>query len=66
MRELILKRIQEIKKQSNGFEKGVQRWDNFSTGTDKRHISEFNFEELDDVSLCLLFERLIKRFYTQM
>lgn len=66
MKELILKRIEEIKNNHQGFKKGTMRWDNFSTGTDKTHISEMNFEELDDNSLLLLFERLIKRHYTQM
>lgn len=66
MRDKILNRIEEIKTKEQGFPKGVQRWNNFSTGTDKRHISEIDFSELDDTALLFLFERLIKRYYTQM
>ncbi len=66
MRQLMLNRIEEIKTKERGFPRGVMRWDNFSTGTDKRHISEIKFEELEDYNLLFLFERLIKRYYTQM
>lgn len=66
MKNLILKRIEEIRTNENGFKKGTMRWNNFSNGEDKRHISEINFEELDNTSLVLLFERLIKRYYSQM
>jgi hypothetical protein len=66
IKELILKRVEEIRKHENGFPKGVQKWANFSTGTDTRHISEIDFSLLDDTSLVLLFERLVKRYYTQM
>jgi hypothetical protein len=65
-RDIILNRINEIKAKENGFKKGSMRWDNFSTGTDKGHISEIDFGELDDISLVFLFERIIKRYYTQM
>ena len=66
MRNLILKRIEEIKTNERGFPKSTMRWDNFSTGIDKRHISEIQFEDLDDNSLVLLFERLIRRVNMQM
>lgn len=66
VRKLIEKRIDEIKAAEKGFPKGTMRWDNFSTGTDKRHISEIDFRKLNDDSLVFLFERLIKRYYTQM
>lgn len=66
MRQLILNRIAEIKKREHDFPRGVMRWDNFSTGTDKRHISEIKFEELEDYDLLFLFERLIRRCSMQM
>jgi hypothetical protein len=66
MRELILKRIEEIRAYHGGFKKGSMRWDNFSNGTDKTHISELKFEEMNDIELLMLFERMIKRHYTQM
>ncbi len=65
-RALILKRIEEIKRFENGFLKGVEKWENFSTGIDKRHISEIEWDKLNDTSLVFLFERIIKRYYTQM
>jgi hypothetical protein len=64
MRELILSRIEEIRKEERGFLLNALRWDKFSTGIDKRHISEINFSELDDNSLLFLFERMIKRYYS--
>jgi len=66
MREIILKRIQEIKNHEGGFRKGTMKWDNFSTGTVKTHVSEFDFNQCSDEELIFLFERLIKRYYTQM
>lgn len=66
MRELMLARINVIKKESNGFPKGTMQWDNFSTGVVKTHISDMNFSEMEDVDLLFLFERLIKRYYSQM
>lgn len=65
-RQLILERIKAIKEQENGFPRGVQRWENFSNGTDTRHISVIDFEQLTDFELVFLFERLIRRYYTQM
>ena len=65
MRNLILNRIEEIRNQSNGFQKGTMRWDNFSTGS-KKHISEFDFNSCNEAELLSIFERLIKKYYTQM
>lgn len=66
IRELILKRINEIKDHEHGFKKGTMKWDNFFTGTEKRHVSEVNFEEFDDFELVYLFERVVRRYNTQM
>ena len=66
MREIMLARIEEIRNKEQGFRKGSMRWDNFSHGTVTKHISEIEFEKLDDTSLVFLFERLIRRYYTQM
>jgi len=66
MKELILKRIEEIRRHENGFRKGTMKWDNFSTGTDKRHISEMDFSEFNDHDLVFLFERIIRRYNQQM
>lgn len=66
MRELILKRIEEIRTRENGFPKNVMRWKNFSDGSDKTHISQLKFEEMNDVELLMMFERLIRRLSKQM
>lgn len=64
MRELILKRIEEIRKSQNDFSKSNSKWKNFSNGTVKGHISDINFTECNDVELLFLFERIIKRLNT--
>ena len=61
MRELILKRIEEIRNANRGFPKSEMRWQNFSNGTVKTHISELKFEEMNDIELLMMFERLIRR-----
>jgi hypothetical protein len=66
MRELILKRIEEIRKQENGFPTSATRWRDFTNGIEKKHLKDINFEELPDHELLFLFERLIRRYYTQM
>ena len=70
MRELILKRIKEIKDREMGFKKALQKWNNFSissisTGTVNTHISEMDFSTMDDVELLMLFERIVKRYNAQ-
>ncbi len=62
MRELILKRIEEIKNKENSFSKSLMKWQNFSTGIVKTHISDFDFNECNDVELLILFERIIRRY----
>ncbi len=66
MRELILKRIEDYRNLSGGFPKTDKRWDNFSSGTVKTHISEIDFTVIDDYSLLLLFERIVRRYNAQM
>ena len=66
MRELILKRIEEIRKVENGFSPDVQRWRNFSHGVEHKHLKDIKFEELPDAELLFLFERLLRRWTAQM
>ena len=65
MRELILKRILEIKKNSDNFNQNVMRWKNFFVINDddneKIHISKFDFKNLSDEELLKFFELLIRR-----
>lgn len=66
MRELILKRIEEIRKAENDFPTSVMRWRDFTHGIEKKHLKDVNFEELPDHELLFLFERLIRRRSVQM
>lgn len=66
MRDIILKRIAEIKAHENGFRRGTMKWDNFDTGTAKTHVSELNFTTLEDECLVLIFEKIVRRYYTSM
>lgn len=65
MRDLVLKRINEIKIKENNFSKGIMKWNNFSNGAVTKHISEIKWEELNDYELVILFERLIRRYNQQ-
>lgn len=66
LRQLILKRIEEIRKSENNFSKSLMRWQNFSNGTVKTHISDMKFEEMSDYDLLFLFERIIRRMSKYM
>lgn len=68
MRELIEKRLQEIRKIENNFSKLTMRWADFYLKTKlvPIHISEVKFEELPDDELLVLYEKVIKRFHSQM
>ena len=69
MRNLILKRIEEMRRDTGGFSKGKMRWDNFDTRSTTRHISDMNRKELeafDDETLLMFFERLSKKYFAQM
>ena len=64
MRELILKRIQEFKKNNENFSREMMRWKNFNItwgdGTET-HISKMDFESLNDSELLRVFELLMRR-----
>mgnify|MGYP003441317521 CR=1 FL=1 len=66
MRTLMLKRIEEIRKQEQGFPTSITRWRNFTHGIENKHLKDIIFEELSDNDLLFLFERLIRRCYVQM
>lgn len=66
MRELILKRIEQIRIMENGFSRTNMKWINpLSHGTIIQFADEINFEELDDVELLMLFERILNRYFKQ-
>ena len=61
MRELILKRIEEIKEKENGFV-SLMKW----KGTITVDISKFDFNTCNDVELLILFERILRRYFKQL
>lgn len=61
MRELILKRIEEFRKQDDGFTKQLMRWRNFEIRNEHIHISKFDFNTCDDEELLSLFERIMRQ-----
>jgi len=66
MRELILQRIEELRKSENGFTKSLMRWQNFFVGESQTHISKYNFDACPDEQLVKIFESLIRRMSKQM
>lgn len=67
MKQLILKRIEEIRKNENNFSRGLMRWQKPLThGTITKYADEINFEELSDEELLFLFERIIRRINLAM
>lgn len=65
MRGLILKRLQEIKKQSDNFPKTSMRWKNLGVYYNV-HISEVDFNQMDNEKLLQTFEAVTRRFNAQM
>lgn len=66
MRQLMLDRIEQIKRVENGFSKLLMKWRQpLSHGTITKYAEEINFDELSDNDLLFLFERILRRHYTQ-
>jgi len=64
MRNLIEYRLDYIKDHHSGFPKDTMRWRNFfvDVSEDERvHISQIQWENLDDEELLSLFERLVRQ-----
>lgn len=79
MREKVLARIADFKKEHNGFSRSSMRWklvtfgvtvigDNSKYGKSEvgKHISNVNFAALSDDDLLEVFELIIRRHYVQM
>lgn len=64
MRDLILKRIEEIRQQERDFSRDTMRWRNYLVHGN--HISETGFQNLTDESLLQEFERLAAHIKKQM
>ena len=67
MRELILRRIQEIREgpRGNDFSKGYMRWSK-RVEFDGVHISKVDFDSLSDEKLMEAFELIHQRSLIQM
>jgi hypothetical protein len=59
MRELILKRIEELRTKGE-FKKSAMRWRNHNIDA-HTHISEFDFNTCSDEMLLHLYERIIRQ-----
>jgi hypothetical protein len=68
MRTLIVTRLEELKEKERGFPRNVMRWANTFVEINGKttHISDVEWCELDDTELLFLYERVIRRFFTQM
>lgn len=73
MRKLMLTRINEFKKEHNGFPKSSMRWQHVTfrsltvdNNAIETHISNLKFENLNDADLLEIFEKIIRRHYVQM
>jgi hypothetical protein len=79
MRERVLARIAEFKKENNGFKSNSMRWKLVTYGVTtvashpkygksevNTHISNVNFEQLTDEQLLEVLEIIIRRHYVQM
>lgn len=71
MRTLIEKRLDEIKKLSGGFSKSSMRWCNLNVtiNNESFHISEIPdkiWKSINNEQLMNIYERVIRRFFTQM
>lgn len=68
MRQLILKRIEELKS-FDGFSESLMRWQNVRVKRPhevEQHISKVDFSLLRDDQLLDVFETILVRYYKQM
>lgn len=59
MRELVLIRIQELRKQFSDFSPRVMRWK--YTEHKGEHISKVDFKTLEDADLLEMYELIVRR-----
>jgi len=68
MRELILKRIEDIRNTSDNFPISSMRWQhiNYNRNDEMIHISDLDFNICTDDHLLYLFERILRNYHKQM
>lgn len=64
MRQLILQRIEDFKKEHNGFSASSMRWREFIIFG--KSIQTLDFNTLNDEELLVAYEKIIRRHYIQM
>jgi hypothetical protein len=64
MRDRLLLRLENIRKEQKYFLNSTIRWKNATYGD--VHLSNVNFEELTDAELLDIYEMIIRRLYVQM
>lgn len=69
MRELIISRLDAMKEKERGFSRiATMRWANVFIDYKGRttHISDVDWNELSDDQLLDTYERVVRRYYSQM
>lgn len=62
----MLERIEKIRKLENNFSRTSMKWSQpLSNGTIVKYADEIDYEKLEDYDLMFLFERIVKRYYSQ-
>ena len=65
MRDLVLDRVYWIKARENGFDRSFPKWNRpLSHGSTVNYADEIIFEDLSDIDLFFLYERIIRRYYS--
>jgi hypothetical protein len=64
LRESVFERIEEIRQHSGNFSKTTMRWQ--SVIVNDKHVSEVNLAEVDEETLLKYFEKIVRKYYTQM
>jgi hypothetical protein len=65
MRQIILKRLEDIKKAQNGFPTSLMRWQKFK-GPNDTPLKDVIFDSIPDEELIQLFERVVRQCSKQM
>ena len=65
MREILLKRLQQIKFSQAGFNRNLKPWNiPISHGTLNEFADSMDFSKLEDEDLLFMFERIVRRLGT--
>lgn len=63
MRDIVIERLEELKRTNGNFGKGLMRWTGKFNG---QHYQDIDFDDLGDEDLLKLLEVILKKYYRQM